>query len=668
MNLKNLVKDKFGVKFTYSNIKKILLDASKAFYNKTEKLLTDEEYDELRKFYELTQPALPVGAPVTVGNTLELSHSYTDFAGTLSKCKTVQDVKDWAKNKGVTNDLLVCSIKGDGHSITIELVREGKKTVIDKALTRGEDGVGKDLTDIFRANHKHFPVPQITFECAIGYEAIITYEDFENLSEATKYKYKNPRSAIGGILSNSGKHLFEYLTFVPIRIKAKHDEEILTRQAQFKYLQGLPNTELFDFQIISLDDLESIYNAHQEARNNANGEVNFMYDGLVIETFNETHRRKLGYSSTEPNFATALKFAPNEKATKVRSIKWSTEGFSGKHTPVVHFDPVVINGNTYKQVSLANYGRYKALDLHVGDDIAFTLRHDTLGYVDKLATATGKGKKCEAPDLCVECKEPLGHDDTFLLCVNPACKLNIVGSVYNFFTKTGVMNIGRETVVTLVEHGFITNLPSIFNLDYDELMAAKIPGLGKTSIKNILKEIEKVFSKPIDDYVFLGSLNIPQVSRERSKVLLAEVPLDTILATANLYYDNLLPMNMLVTKVHGIGNIIADNLQHYCYSMQEDISNLLLNHVLIKKSEKKKVSKDFVSLTFCHTGSAKPLKDRKALKELIESKGHKLSSGVSVKTNYLINNDKTSKTEKNMAAERNNVDIISVEELVTMLS
>jgi DNA ligase (NAD+) len=664
--LKTLIKTRFDVKFTYSNIKTILLNASKAFYNKTSKLLTDDEYDALREFYEAEKGPLPVGAPVTVGATLELSHSYSDFAGTLSKCKNFKDVQEWARLKKVTNDIFVCSIKGDGHSITVEIViNDDDMPEIDKALTRGEDGVGKDLTAIFKANHKHFPTPQIPWDCAIGYEAIITYDNFEKLSEITKGKYKNPRSAIGGILSTKGQKYFEYLTFVPIRIKSKDVE--LTREQQFEFLTDLPNFGLFEFELCYLNQIEETYDRHQTARLSSKGAVNFMYDGLVIETFNEKNRKRLGYSTTEPNFATALKFAPSEKATKAKSVKWSAEGFSGRFTPVVHFTPVVINGNTYKQVSLANLARFEALDLHVDDDISFTLRHDTLGYVDKLDTSKNTGKSFTIPTHCPECKDALERDDTFLFCANPICKLNIVGSVYNFIVKTGVMNIGRETIKLLVEEEFITGIPSLFTMSFKKLHEANIPGLGKVSINNIKKEIEKVFSKPVPDYVFLGSLNIPKVSRSRSKLILQDVILDDILATAVVHYDKPQVMRKLVGKVHGIGDGIADNLTKYCFEMQWIISEIL-SHITIEASEKVEVAEDFIQLSFCHTGNAAPLKDRKAIAAFLESKGHKLVTGVTGKTNYLINNDETSTTDKNATASKLKIPIISVQAMIDMLN
>jgi DNA ligase (NAD+) len=663
--LKALVKNRFDVKFTYGNIKTILLNASKSFYNKTSKLLTDDEYDALRDFYEAEKGKLPVGAPVTVGATLELSHSYSDFAGTLSKCKNFKDVEEWARLKKITDDVFVCSIKGDGHSITVEIaINDDDEPRIDKVLTRGEDGVGKDLTAIFRANRKHFPIPQIPWNCAIGYEAIITYEDFEKLSEVTKGKYKNPRSAIGGILSNSGQQYFNFVTFVPIRIKSQDAD--ITRAEQFEFLTDLPNFELFQFQTCYLNQIEEIYDEHQDARTSSKGAVNFMYDGLVIETFSEASRNRLGYSTTEPNFATALKFAPSEKATKAKDVKWSAEGFTGRFTPVIHFTPVVINGNTYKQVSLANLARFEALDLHVDDDISFTLRHDTLGYVDKLDTSKNTGKTFAIPTHCPECQEALERDETFLFCANPICKLNVVGSVYNFIVKTGVMNIGRETIKLLVDEGYITGIPSLFTMNFKQLHAAKIAGLGKVSIDNIKKELEKIFSKPVKDYIFLGSLNIPQVSRERSKLILQDVKLDTIIATAVVHFDKPKEMVKLITGTHGIGKEIANNLTKYCFEMQWVISEIL-NHITIEASEKVEVAEDFVQLSFCHTGNAAPLKDRAAIKVLIENKGHKFATSVTGKTNYLINNDETSTTDKNATANKLKIPIISVQAMIDMM-
>ena len=672
-------KETFEQPFTLTCIKEVLLKASSEYYNTDEEIMSDAQYDVLSAFYEKKSgEKLPVGAaPLSAG--LELSHSYKDFAGTLHKCKSIQDVEDWIKTKKYKG-LFVVSIKCDGHSITVEWTRNKKgQMVIDKALTRGEDGVGKDLTKLFKANAKLIPTPTFMADdsyahsdCAVGYEAIITYKDFELLSKETNNKYKNPRSAVGGILSNSGQALFKYITLVPLRFKAA-DYQNLGRYEQMDELAEMANYELLETCTTDLEGIERLYAEHEEARSINDQHQGFMYDGLVIEIADDKVRTKLGYGSSEPNFATALKFTPKSADTKLLAIEWSTEGHTARFTPKAIFDPVVIRGNTYKQVSLANLDRFNSMDLHLGDPLTFSLRNDTLGYIDKLKSKRSLVgvHKFEVPSFCPSCGDKLEHG-TFLDCINNACELNIVGNTMAFVEKMGIKNIGPEMIRAMHANGVIEFRDDLLllqdvNVDFDDPLR-KVSSFGDTTRNNIRKELSKVFNAPVKDYILLGSLNIPGFGRSRAKVLLAEMTLEELQMASEKSYEG---FKKALSGIPTIGDATIDTL----YEHLNDLDNLYTGtdlavfkdnfNIVNSKVER---SKDFKQLTFVHTGSASPLKDRAALTELIESHGHKLSGNVSKNTSFLINNDSDSTTGKNAKAKELGVKIITVQQLMHELA
>ncbi|BDH16512.1 MAG: DNA ligase [Bacteriophage sp.] len=665
----------FELRFTLSNIKKILLEASEKYYNTEERIMSDNMYDRLREFYEKkSNEKLGVGALVVVGNTLDLSHSYSDFAGTLSKCKNIKELEEWAKNKKVKSDTLLVSIKADGHSITIEWKYNAKtkELELDKALTRGENGKGKDLTSLFKANLQSIPKPNLKFDNAVGYEAIITYSDFDKLSEETNGKYKNPRSAIGGIFSDKGKKYFPYITLVPIRIKAKDDKNFISRVKQIEIMTEMDNFDLLDFQSMYLEEVENLYEEHEKNRvNNNHNKISFMYDGLVVETIDEKSRKRLGYSSTEPNFATAIKFTPVEAYTTIEDILWSFEGHSATFTPVAIFKPVVIRGNTYKQVSLANYARFKEMNFYKGNPAVFTLRNDTLGYIDKLSENSEhkkeKKKYFQAPEDCPSCGDELFLTSTgiFLKCMNTNCVLNKIGDLYAFIEKIGIKNVGLEIIRELYANNIIKEVYDLPKIRSKMKDIEVLEGFGKTSANNIVKEIEKVLNNPIKDNYLLGSLNIPFISRSRSKTILEKVTIHEILNSLNSKSETKKMKEKLLT-IPGIGNEIVDNLFLALENEHGERLNRLLESVQYIDSKVDR-GEDFQQLSFCHTGGAEPLKDRTELKELLELNGHKLVSGVTSKTNYLINNDTQSTTVKNKKAKELNVPIINVQDAINMM-
>jgi NAD-dependent DNA ligase len=79
-----------------------------------------------------------------------------------------------------------------------------------------------------------------------------------------------------------------------------------------------------------------------------------------------------------------------------------------------------------------------------------------------------------------------------------------------------------------------------------------------------------------------------------------------------------------------------------------------------------KMKSDKQVLIFAATGKFEVF-TRETLKAYIERKGHQLLDKISNKANYLINNDVNSTSSKNQFAKKNNIPIITEEELVKML-
>ena len=71
---------------------------------------------------------------------------------------------------------------------------------------------------------------------------------------------------------------------------------------------------------------------------------------------------------------------------------------------------------------------------------------------------------------------------------------------------------------------------------------------------------------------------------------------------------------------------------------------------------------------FVITGSLKTYKNRAELQSIIEKMGGKVTGSVSKNTSYLINNDTTSSSSKNLAAQKLSIPIISEAEFNEMIS
>ena len=77
---------------------------------------------------------------------------------------------------------------------------------------------------------------------------------------------------------------------------------------------------------------------------------------------------------------------------------------------------------------------------------------------------------------------------------------------------------------------------------------------------------------------------------------------------------------------------------------------------------------DLKGRVFVVTGSLNYFANRNELKELIESKGGKVTGSVTSKTSYLINNDLLSGSSKNKKAKDLGVEIISEQDFLDRFS
>lgn len=683
--------------YTVKTLLDFLSECAKVYYSTGKRKISDEVFDKLQLVYEKhSGKRLPVGGKVDVGNTLSLSHSYEDFAGTLFKTKSPEEVYDWMRRKGIKPSKagvqIALSLKADGHSITVETKynKKTKEQYIHKALTRGKDGVGKDLTPIFKEYEHLLYLPVIDGKnYAVGYEAVMTYSNFTLFHEQEKETFNNPRSIIGAVLSDRGNQYFPYINLIALRIKTEDDE--LSRIDALEYINEInesQNEEIdFGFWVGELTDkknkgymlggddykdfneaLEDFYQCVIQNRE----EIDIMIDGVVIEVLNEDKRRSLGYSDYEPNFAAALKFPPAEKETTVEDVKWSVEGKSGRYTPVVHFKPVSIDNNSYVKVSLANYKRFKNLNLHKGDSILFTRRNDVLGYVDKLdEDAPPKGEAFKAPKFCIHCGEPLAVVSAYLECVNPACKTNELGNILKFIDVLNLKFIGRKTIEKLYDNKIISKFSDFFELtDKDFKKIKSIDGLGNHVIKLINQLVDKLSNEETPDYLFLGAFNIPLIRDGRAEKILKGITLPEIIDLIDSKDNE--AIYRILSNTNNIGIKIVDELAKALGDegyYRNELGILYENmNIIDSKIDQSALGKDFVSLTFVHTGSAKPLKTRDELKRIISSKGHNLVGSVSNNTNYLINNDVNSTTDKNKKAKELGIPIITVEEFVAMMN
>src|SRR5699024_10661218 len=192
--------------------------------------------------------------------------------------------------------------------------------------------------------------------------------------------------------NDTTKEEIDDLRLIPLSMSIK-DREDINRIEQYYTLREFNNYyeqywgEISKWNITSKDKnyLEKIYNDISVKREG----YKYMLDGLVIEIINEEDRQRLGRQDDRNNFDIALKFPYMTKKTIVRDIEYYN-GNTGRITPVAVFDTLIFNGSKCNRVSLANYKRFKELNLSPGDEVIIEYRNDVLSYLIPSPTNTNE--------------------------------------------------------------------------------------------------------------------------------------------------------------------------------------------------------------------------------------------------------------------------------------
>ena len=657
MNKKKILSD-------YKKKIKSLIEYNKNYYDANKSLVTDKEYDELKKNILILEsnysfldsknsPSKTVGFKPSK-NFQKLPHKVPMLS--LSNAFDKDDLINFEKR--ILNFLskdknfnLSYSTEPKIDGISASLTYKNRKFKI--GLSRGDGKEGEDITanlatieDIPKIIHANdFPE-----EIDIRGEVFIQNSDFKNL----KHKFANPRNAASGSLrqKNSDETKKIPLKFIAYTfghekgLKIKNQVEFLKKLNDWGFKTN-PHNKL----ITGVNNLLINYSKIEKNRT----KIDFDIDGIVYKINDYALQKRLGNVANAPRWAIAHKFSSNKAISEILNIEIQI-GRTGALTPVAKIKPVNIGGVIVSNATLHNEDEIDRKDIRIGDFATIERAGDVIPHilsVDKIKRDK-KSTKFIFPKNCPSCgsitikefNNVTKKEDAVRRCTSEGyeCEKIAIEKLKHFVSKEAfnIDGFGKKIVENFWKLDLIKFPQDIFKLDFEKI--AKLEGWGRQSMENLKYSINQKKNISLDKLIY--SLGIRHIGLENAKILSKYFKSFSkfISFSKNTTQDDILDIDGIgETQLKSVRNFFDNKVN---LNILNELQKILYVKNVITKDKKGILS----DKTFMVTGKLYGI-SRAEIKSLIEENSGTSVSTVTKKLNYLIIGDKPTKKKIDKAKE-----------------
>ncbi len=631
-----------------------LLNDYTKLYDEGKPAISDKEWDNL--YFELLSLEEETGlifnnspsqkVVFTAVSALEKKeHNHQMLS--LDKTKDIVEVVNFlhgaeyiAMNK---MDGLTCSLRYvDGRLVSAE--------------TRGNGFIGEDILHNARVISNIPKAISYKEELIVDGEVICDYESFKEFAN----EYKNPRNfAAGSIrLLDAKECATRKLSFVAWDV-------IVGFNSCTKVSKKLDKLTEYGFTVVPFTSGNGIEKDIEKLKLSAST-FGYPIDGVVFKFDDIEYGKSLGQTEHHFKNAIAFKFYDEEVETTLRDIEW-TMGRTGILTPVAIYDDVEIEGSICNKASLHNVSVMNEVlgTAYSGQPIKVFKANMIIPQISwakplDIVNDNDKGFKIiDEPCHCPICGSETTIKDNdgvkTLWCTNPTCDGKLSQKIDHFCSKKGldIKGLSLATIEKLIDWGWLDNVKDLYSLEAHKKEWISKPGFGEKSVQKIINAIEN--SKTCQWSAFVSALGIPLIgttaSKELAKLFDSYQEFRKYVDTDDCWFD----------EFDGFGPEMDKSLKEFDYTEADEIAAMF-------NFEQQEVQSEVVTsaagITFCITGKVNVWKNRDAFKAYIESIGGKVVGSMSSKVNYLINNDNTSTSAKNVAAKKAGIPIITEAEFI----
>lgn len=622
-------------------LKDLLQQANKAYYNDAQPFMADKEFDEKLKELEILEidfNLLDPNSPTQrVGG--ETSSSFETVQHpvpllSLDNTYNEEELNDFDKRVQKilehTDYEYLVELKFDGASLRLRY-EQGELVL---GATRGDGQKGDDITRNVRTI-RTIPLtltgnfPEVV---EVRGEAFMEREAFARLNQRREEEglatFANPRNSTAGSLKMQDPKAVSQrpIRFFAFDLLFDTEDDSLTqwRKNELMHEFGLPVNE-YPKVCKTIDEVHKIIKEWDNLRH----KLPYETDGVVIK-INQTHLRdQLGSTSKFPRWAIAYKFEAEQATTIINDITLQV-GRLGTITPVAELEPVLLAGTTVKRASLHNEDEIHRKDIRLGDTVVVEKAGEIIPQVVSVVNPDGKDRapKFEFPKTCPACDSKLikYEGEVAWRCINPECPPQVRIKIEHFAARDAldIEGLGESVVDQLVSEKLISNYADLYDLSVDQIIP--LERMAEKSARNLIDGITSSKSQPFEKVLY--ALGIRFVGKTVAK--------DLAEAFKNL--ENLkIATEEDLLAVDSIGPKIAESVIDF---FENDINNKIILRLKeaglqFEIEEKELASNVLEGKKIVITGTL-PTLSRNEAKELIEKNGGKTSSSVSKNTDFVL--------------------------------
>ena len=648
--------------------------ANKAYHSDDDPMMTDAEFDALKKrnndielkfpeHKKSDSPTEKVGA-LPSETFSKIKHSKRMFS--LANAFEDNDLYDFDEQvRRFLNfgdlDPLEYTVEPKIDGLSLSLRYENGKLAF--AATRGDGTTGENVTE----NAKQISdipqnLPTKIEVIEVRGEVYMEHKDFEilnkNYDSLGKKIFANPRNAAAGSL----RQLDATITAErPLKFLAYAWGE-LTEPLDISQFGAIKKLKNLGFKTNSHTKLCKTIDealAHYEELSKIRSDLGYDIDGIVYKVDSLNLQDRLGYRSTTPRWAIAHKFPAEYSWTQLEAIDIQV-GRTGALSPVARLQPVTVGGVVVSNATLHNQDYIEGRDssgkeIRSGKDIRINDWVEVYragDVIPKISDVDLTRRQIDSspytfPLNCPECGSKAIRDegDAVIRCTGGIdCPAQAIEKLKHFVSRKAfdIEGLGGKQIeLFFADEVLPVKEPAdIFTLklrDQNNLTKLKDRhGFGQKSAKNLFEAIEN--KKTIEFSRFLFSLGIRHVGENVAKILARHFLswskfVESIAISQNKESQEYLDL----VAIDGIGTtVVSSLLSAFESGSEKNIINRLANHLNILDEIPPDGENSFISgKTLVFTGTLEKM-SRSEAKSLAENFGAKVSGSVSAKTDLVI--------------------------------